>query len=749
MSSRVRDESEAVAVGVADAEGGEDDGRSYVFLRTLPAANIQAIQSEIMQRLEAIMVGQKGAEVGPDEATIQEDMNILNEYVWHLLTQEAASQGRLRKELAEFLQTNTEDFVGWLDTLLSGYEGEPRRSEEDEEGALEQGAATPPSAKLHSYDRKGRSRGDDGVSSLSREADDRHYHRHRSSRHGGDSSSDRYRDRRSSHYYDDERVREERERRHRRHRYEEERRDERRHRSRRRRDEGDRSGDPEPRRSRSPHASRRDRDAYHASSARHYEDPRGAARAGLRGGECDGKSRAGRLIGLAVKQATDSARGSEGLGLHPGAAAVERTSGGLQSCRSRSRSPGHVRAVVLVEDRSGARRGHEEGNEAFRGEGQREETQQPGDLDASANGGGLEAGVAGASKTKAILRPNPRFATAMAPPQAPFVSDPATGPSGYAPALSAAPGGPAFGFHPDGGRGLHASPGAAPLLAPQGAGSAPFAASFSPFAAASREGHPADVEMGGRDGPLGSVFANGEGPQADVVVRGGGASGLLATGGSLPRGQSLPGADAGGVPSSAQGKVRKRCIKWPRCPFGANCMYIHPTAKCTKWPRCAFGDACFYWHPAVMCKYGSNCANPYCNYTHEPVDPALAAAAASAVGATMPAGSPQTGEALPGAPQENSRAFLGTLGEDGFYRNKTWTPGSQADAACAAGGEGARDTLQASVEALSHTLPGTPPELRRAREASEGGLQGEELRLPPAEGAAESGRADEEGVMEG
>lgn len=63
-------------------------------------------------------------------------------------------------------------------------------------------------------------------------------------------------------------------------------------------------------------------------------------------------------------------------------------------------------------------------------------------------------------------------------------------------------------------------------------------------------------------------------------------------------------------------KQKKRCTKWPDCPFGDQCHHIHPSEMCNNWPHCSFGASCFYIHPQVACKFGLNCHNCSCNYSH-------------------------------------------------------------------------------------------------------------------------------------
>lgn len=57
----------------------------------------------------------------------------------------------------------------------------------------------------------------------------------------------------------------------------------------------------------------------------------------------------------------------------------------------------------------------------------------------------------------------------------------------------------------------------------------------------------------------------------------------------------------------AQKKIKKRCAKWPDCPFGDNCRFVHPGEMCMNWPHCPFTQSCFYIHPEVPCKFGKIC----------------------------------------------------------------------------------------------------------------------------------------------
>lgn len=63
------------------------------------------------------------------------------------------------------------------------------------------------------------------------------------------------------------------------------------------------------------------------------------------------------------------------------------------------------------------------------------------------------------------------------------------------------------------------------------------------------------------------------------------------------------------------GKIRKRCNFWPNCK-NEDCQYIHPSENCPKFPKCSFGDQCFYIHPTIPCKYGVYCQRPNCSYVH-------------------------------------------------------------------------------------------------------------------------------------
>jgi len=63
-------------------------------------------------------------------------------------------------------------------------------------------------------------------------------------------------------------------------------------------------------------------------------------------------------------------------------------------------------------------------------------------------------------------------------------------------------------------------------------------------------------------------------------------------------------------------KVKKRCKRFPTCPFGELCRFIHPTELCSNFPNCTFCGDCFFIHPEITCKFGERCYNAKCNYTH-------------------------------------------------------------------------------------------------------------------------------------
>eukprot|EP00042_Codosiga_hollandica_P054959 m.756736 g.756736 ORF g.756736 m.756736 type:complete len:704 (-) comp59018_c0_seq47:2010-4121(-) len=44
--------------------------------------------------------------------------------------------------------------------------------------------------------------------------------------------------------------------------------------------------------------------------------------------------------------------------------------------------------------------------------------------------------------------------------------------------------------------------------------------------------------------------------------------------------------------------------------------------KCINFPKCEFGSNCRFLHPSISCKFAENCSNPTCNYTHAPPAPA-------------------------------------------------------------------------------------------------------------------------------
>ena len=62
-------------------------------------------------------------------------------------------------------------------------------------------------------------------------------------------------------------------------------------------------------------------------------------------------------------------------------------------------------------------------------------------------------------------------------------------------------------------------------------------------------------------------------------------------------------------------KKKKRCLFWPNCKNDP-CEFIHPTEECPKFPKCSFGEQCFYIHPSIPCKFGTYCQRPNCSYTH-------------------------------------------------------------------------------------------------------------------------------------
>ncbi|GMT10782.1 hypothetical protein PFISCL1PPCAC_2079, partial [Pristionchus fissidentatus] len=91
------------------------------------------------------------------------------------------------------------------------------------------------------------------------------------------------------------------------------------------------------------------------------------------------------------------------------------------------------------------------------------------------------------------------------------------------------------------------------------------------------------------------------------------------------------------------GKRQERCRFWPNCREGDDeCAYIHPTVKCKRFPYCPYGSACLFLHGtckndgvctrescpfehtlrrtvrAPPCKYGAACHSINCSFAHPP-----------------------------------------------------------------------------------------------------------------------------------
>ncbi|XP_038074984.1 zinc finger CCCH domain-containing protein 14-like isoform X2 [Patiria miniata] len=67
-------------------------------------------------------------------------------------------------------------------------------------------------------------------------------------------------------------------------------------------------------------------------------------------------------------------------------------------------------------------------------------------------------------------------------------------------------------------------------------------------------------------------------------------------------------------PTKKEKSTAERCMFWPACKNGSDCLYVHPTTPCRTFPNCKFGDKCLFIHP--NCKYDSRCSRPNCPYTH-------------------------------------------------------------------------------------------------------------------------------------
>jgi hypothetical protein len=58
-----------------------------------------------------------------------------------------------------------------------------------------------------------------------------------------------------------------------------------------------------------------------------------------------------------------------------------------------------------------------------------------------------------------------------------------------------------------------------------------------------------------------------------------------------------------------------KCAFYPKCNK-QDCPFFHPSEPCKKFPSCPFGDKCRYVHPEIPCKFGAKCTRPNCNYVH-------------------------------------------------------------------------------------------------------------------------------------
>lgn len=71
---------------------------------------------------------------------------------------------------------------------------------------------------------------------------------------------------------------------------------------------------------------------------------------------------------------------------------------------------------------------------------------------------------------------------------------------------------------------------------------------------------------------------------------------------------------SGGGCSGTSKKLPIRCLFWPNCEKGENCLHVHPSKPCLAFPQCPFGSKCHYIHPT--CRYDGFCARPDCVFFH-------------------------------------------------------------------------------------------------------------------------------------
>jgi len=57
----------------------------------------------------------------------------------------------------------------------------------------------------------------------------------------------------------------------------------------------------------------------------------------------------------------------------------------------------------------------------------------------------------------------------------------------------------------------------------------------------------------------------------------------------------------------------RRCSYWPNCR-NSSCSFIHPSVNCVNFPNCPYGKQCIYIHPP--CMFGDGCTNVNCQFLH-------------------------------------------------------------------------------------------------------------------------------------
>ncbi|GAM26613.1 hypothetical protein SAMD00019534_097880 [Acytostelium subglobosum LB1] len=62
--------------------------------------------------------------------------------------------------------------------------------------------------------------------------------------------------------------------------------------------------------------------------------------------------------------------------------------------------------------------------------------------------------------------------------------------------------------------------------------------------------------------------------------------------------------------------TKTKCQFWPLCKNGTTCPFYHPTIQCNLFPKCPYGEKCLYIHPSIPCKYGAGCTNMSCAFNH-------------------------------------------------------------------------------------------------------------------------------------